>query len=129
MPVKFNVVERKNILNKEAAPKFYASAKADGEVNLKSISKEIAGSSTTVSDTDVLAVLNEFTKIMQKHLSDGKIVKFGDFGSFQVTLTSDGAETAEKFNTSLIKGNKIQFRPGADLRDMLKTLKYEKYSK
>ena len=129
MAVKFNIVERKNILNKEAAPKFYASAKADGEVTLKSISKEIAGSSTTVSDTDVLAVLNEFTKIMQTHLADGKIVKFGDFGSFQVTLTSDGAETAEKFNSSLIKGNKIQFRPGADLRDTLKTLKYEKYSK
>lgn len=129
MPVKFNIVERKNILNKEAAPKFYVSAKADGEVNLKSISKEIAGSSTTVSDTDVLAVLNEFTKIMQKHLSDGKIVKFGDFGSFQVTLNSEGAESAEKFNASLIKGNKIQFRPGADLREMLKTLKYEKYSK
>ena len=129
MAVKFNIVERKNILNKEAAPKFYASAKADGEVTLKSISKEIAGSSTTVSDTAVLAVLNEFTKIMQKHLADGKIVKFGDFGSFQVTLTIDGAETAEKFNSSLIKGNKIQFRPGADLRDTLKTLKYEKYSK
>ena len=29
MPVKFNVVERKNLLDKTAAPKFYASAKAD----------------------------------------------------------------------------------------------------
>ena len=29
MPVKFNVVERKNLLDKTAAPKFYASAKID----------------------------------------------------------------------------------------------------
>jgi len=29
MPVKYNVVERKNLLDKTAAPKFYASAKAD----------------------------------------------------------------------------------------------------
>lgn len=129
MPVKYNVVERKNLLDKAAAPKFYASAKADGEINLKAISKEISAASSTVSDTDVLAVLNDLIKVLTKHLSDGKIVKLGDFGNFQITVTSEGAETADKFNASLIKGNKIQFRPGADLRDMLKTVKYEKYSK
>ncbi|GIZ14976.1 HU family DNA-binding protein [Capnocytophaga catalasegens] len=129
MPVKYNVVERKNLLDKQAASKFYASAKADGEINLKAISKEISNASSTVSDTDVLAVLNDLIKILTKHLSDGKIVKLGDFGNFQITVNSEGAETAEKFNASHIKGNKIQFRPGADLRDMLKTVKYEKYSK
>lgn len=129
MPVKYNVVERKNLLDKQAASKFYASAKADGEINLKAISKEISNVSSTVSDTDVLAVLNDLIKILTKHLSDGKIVKLGDFGNFQITVNSEGAETAEKFNASHIKGNKIQFRPGADLRDMLKTVKYEKYNK
>ena len=129
MPVKFNVVERKNLLDKTAAPKFYASAKADGEVSLKALAKEIAQGSTTVSDTDVLAVLNDLTKVLIRHLSEGKIVKLGDIGNFQITLTSEGAPTAEKFTASLIKGNKIQFRPGADLREMLKTVKYEKYKK
>lgn len=129
MPVKFNVVARKNPQKPEEAPKYYASAKADGEVNLKAIAKEIAGGSTTVSDTDVLATLNEFTKILTKHLSEGKIVKFGDFGNFQITITSDGADDEKKFNASLIKSNKIQFRPGADLKEMLATVKYEKYSK
>lgn len=129
MPVKYNVVERKNLLDKTVAPKFYASAKADGEINLKAISREISTASSTVSDTDVLAVLNDLIKVLTKHLSDGKIVKLGDFGNFQITVTSEGAETADKFNASLIRGNKIQFRPGADLRDMLKTVKYEKYNK
>jgi len=129
MPVKYNVVERKNLLDKTAAPKFYASAKADGEVSLKALAKEIAQGSTTVSDTDVLAVLNDLTKVLVRHLSEGEIVKLGDFGNFQITLTSEGAPSAEKFTASHIKGNKIQFRPGADLRDMLKTVKYEKYKK
>ena len=129
MSVKYNVVERKNLLDKTSAPKFYASAKADGEINFKAIAKEIAQGSTTVSDTDVLAVLNDLTKVLVRHLSEGEIVKLGDFGNFQITLTSNGAETAEKFNTSLIKGNKIQFRPGTDLREMLQTVKYEKYRK
>ena len=126
MPVKYNVVERKNLLDKTAAPKFYASAKADGEISLKALAKEIAQNSTTVSDTDVLAVLNDLTKVLVRHLSEGEIVKLGDFGNFQITLTSEGAPSAEKFTTSLIKSNKIQFRPGADLCDMLKTVKYTK---
>lgn len=129
MPVKYNVVGRKNPQKPSEPAKFYANAKADGEIGLKEISKEISEGSTTVSDTDVLAVLNEFTKLMRKHLSNGKIVKFGDFGNFQVTLTSSGVESEDKFSASLIKSNKIAFRPGADLREMLATVKYEKYSK
>ena len=69
MPVKYNIVERKNLLDKTAAPKFYASAKADGEIFLKVLAKEIAQNSTTVLDTDVLAVLNDLTKVPFRHLS------------------------------------------------------------
>lgn len=129
MSVKYNVTERKNLQDPQAAPKFYASAKADGEINLKSLSREIAGGSTTVSDTDVLAVLNDLIKTVSRHLADGKIVKLGDFGNFQISISSDGAETAEKVSSSLIRSNKINFRPGIDLRDMLSTIKYEKYRK
>ena len=126
MAVKYNVIERKNLLKPTEAPKFYASAKADGEVSFKALAKEIAGAGSTVSDTDVLAVLNDLTKVLVKYLAEGKIVRFGDFGSFQVSVSSNGAETAEKFTASNITGNKIQFRPGVDLKAMLATVKYEK---
>lgn len=123
------MVERKKPQKPEEAPKFYANTKADGEIGLKEISKEISGNSTTVSDTDVFAVLNEFTKLLRKHLSNGKIVKCGGLGNFQITISNEGAETAEKFNASHIKSNKITFRPGEDLKEMLATVKYEKYGK
>ena len=90
------------------------------------MSKEISEGSTTVSDTDVMAVLNDLIKVLKRHLEDGEIVRLGDFGTFQVSITGDGAETEEAFNSSLIKGGKILFRPGMDLKDMLLTLKYEK---
>jgi len=126
MPVKYNLNEKGNPGKPDAPKKFYANAKSSGEVTFRSLSKEIAGASTTVSDTDVLAVLNDLTKVLSRHLADGKIVRFGDFGSFQISLSSEGAETAAKFNSSMIKGSKILFRPGIDLRDMLTTVKYEK---
>lgn len=111
MPVKYVVTEKGNPAKPEEPKKFYAQAKADGEVSFRKLSKEIAQGSTTVSDTDVLAVLNDLTKLLRDHLSEGRIVRFGDFGSFQVSVSSSGAETAEKFNSSLIRGAKINFRP------------------
>ncbi|MDY3319165.1 HU family DNA-binding protein [Riemerella anatipestifer] len=129
MPVKFTVIQKGNPSKPEEPKKFYASAKASGEVTFRSLSKEIAQGSTTVSDTDVLAVLNDLTKVLSKHLSDGKIVRFGDFGSFQISISSEGAETEDKVTAAKIKSNKILFRPGIELREMLAVAKYEKAAK
>lgn len=129
MAIKYNIIERKNILKPSEPAKFYASAKADGEISFKALAKEIAAAGSTVSDSDMLAVLNDLNKLLIKHLSEGKIVRFGDFGSFQVSISSTGAETEAKFSSSNITGNKIQFRPGAELKAMLATAKYEKIKK
>jgi predicted histone-like DNA-binding protein len=126
MAVNYVLVERGNPGNSQAPKKLYAQAKGSGELTLRKLSKEIAEGSTTVSDTDVLAVLNDLTKVLKRHLDNGQIVRFGDFGTFQVAVTSDGAETADKFHASLIKKPKVVFRPGIDLKEMLATLKYEK---
>lgn len=129
MAVKYNVTAKHNPMNAAAEKKWYATAKSDGEVTFRDLSKEIAQGSTTVSDTDVMAVLNDLIKVLSRHLSNGKIVRFGDFGSFGLTLNSEGAETEQAFNAKLIKTAKIQFKPGANLKDMVKTLTYEKYKK
>jgi len=126
MSVNYVLVERGNPGNSDAPKKFYALAKSSGELTFRKLSKEIAQGGTTVSDTDVLAVLNDLTKILCRHLENGEIVRFGDFGTFQIALTSEGAETASKFNASLIKRSKVTFRPGIDLKEMLAVLKYEK---
>jgi predicted histone-like DNA-binding protein len=126
MAVKYTVTEKNNPLKPAEPKKWYATAKSAGELTLKKLSKEIAEGSTTVSDTDVLAVLNDLTKILRRHLENGEIVRFGDFGSFQVGIGSSGAESAEKFHAALIKTKKVAFRPGADLKEMLNNLKFEK---
>ena len=126
MAVTYVLTPKGNPGNPDAPKKLYAQAKASGELTFRKLSKEIAEGSTTVSDTDVLAVLNDLTKVLRRHLDNGEIVRFGDFGTFQIAITSAGAETESKFNASLIKGGKVTFRPGIDLKEMLATLKYEK---
>jgi predicted histone-like DNA-binding protein len=126
MAVKFVTVERGYPGNPAASKKWYALAKASGELTFRKLSKEIAEGSTTVSDTDVLAVLNDLSKILRRHLENGEIVRFGDFGAFQIGFRSEGAETEEKFHSSMIKSPKVVFRPGIDLKEMLNNLKFEK---
>ena len=126
MAVPYVLVERGNPQNPSAPKKIYAQAKGRKVLTFRNLSKEISEGSITVSDTDVMAVLNDLMKLLRRHLSEGEIMRFSDFGTFQISFSSTGAETASQFNASLIKKPKVAFRPGIDLRDMLTTLKYEK---
>ena len=125
MAIKYTVNERINPLKPDEKKKWYANAKSIGDVKLRALGKEIATRST-VSPADTQAVLVALTEVLVEHLADGEIVRLGDFGAFQVSIGSEGAETEAKFNASLIKTNKVVFRPGIDLKEMLNNLKYEK---
>ena len=125
MAVKYNVIQKAYPGDPTGPKKFYASSVADGEVSLRNLSKEIAQTSS-VSESDVYATLIDLAKMLSKHLSDGKIVRLGDFGSFQISISSEGMDAMNKVNSASIKSAKILFRPGLDLRDTLATLKYEK---
>jgi predicted histone-like DNA-binding protein len=125
MAVKYTVSERGNPLQPQQPKKWYANAKSTGDTKLRALGKEIAARST-VSPADTQAVLVALTEVLVEHLAEGKIVRLGDFGAFQVSVGSEGAETEAKFNASLIKSNKVVFRPGTDLKEMQNNLKYEK---
>ncbi|MDR1792030.1 MAG: HU family DNA-binding protein [Bacteroidales bacterium] len=125
MSIKYTVNEKINPLKPDEKRKWYATAKTAGDTTLRTLSKDIAARST-VSAADTQAVLTALTEVLVEYLADGKIVRLGDFGAFQVRISSQGAQTEDKFNASLIKSNKVVFRPGIDIKEMLKTLKYEK---
>jgi predicted histone-like DNA-binding protein len=125
MSVKYTVSERGNPLNPEQPRKWYANAKSAGNTTLRTLGREIATRST-ISPADTQAVLVALTEVLAEHLAEGKIVRLGDFGAFQMSVSSEGAEAEEKFNASLIKGSKVVFRPGIDLKEMQNNLKFEK---
>jgi len=108
-----------------APRKHYAIAKSSGDVKLRQLSKRIAEIST-VSSIDTLAVLESLLSVIPEYLLDGKIVRLGDFGSFRLTLSSEGTETAEIFSKDKIKSVNLNFRPGKQIGNALKTVEYEK---
>ena len=79
-----------------------------------------------MSVVDTMAVIESLLQIIPRHITEGEIVRLGDFGSFSLHLSSSGAESETAFTKDLIKGIKIIFRPGKELKDALKNVKFEK---
>ena len=73
-----------------------------------------------------MAVLIALEDVVADSLANGEIVRLGELGSLQISLSSEGSLTKEDFHDGLIKKGKIIFRGGQTLVNTLNTLKYEK---
>ncbi len=125
MSVNFKSIARKNPRDLAATPKYYALAMSKGVTDIDRLSAQISDGST-VRQADVYAVIISLVNAIQGELREGRTVRLGKLGSFSLTLSSNGIETEEEVGASLIKNVKIRYRPGSELKDMLKTLKFNK---
>lgn len=128
MAAKYVIVQKGNPSKPTDPKKFYASSKSTGDVSLRALSKEISGTST-VSTADVMAVLEGFIEVVPKLLSDGKIVRLGDFGSLSLSIKAEGKEKEADVNAKSITSTKINFRAGSVLNNALSGITFEKESK
>jgi predicted histone-like DNA-binding protein len=125
MPVKFYATPKKDPRNLEAEPKYYATVRSDGRVDTVGIAKSINNMST-ISLPDTAAVLEAFLHVVPEKLADGKIVELGDFGSFRITVSSEGTAAPEELNSRSITGSRVIFTPGKRFKELLGTIKFEK---
>lgn len=105
--------------------KYYAFIKIQGAVDLRQLAKRISREST-ISMMDTMAVLEGLLQVVPDLLTEGKIVRLGEFGNFSVNIKSVGAENLDDFNATYIKGLKLNFRPGALFRNRLTNVKFSK---
>lgn len=122
----FTSVLRKNMLDKEKPDMYYALTKSSGEIDIDEMAERIQRSST-VNWADVVCVLRALQTEMIESFKKAEIVRLGDLGSFYVTLRSSGALTPKDVKEGLIKGARVRFRPGKEIKNALKTLEYSKY--
>ena len=123
--VTYSVVPRVDPRDISAEMTYYARAQARGEVTLGDMARRIQRR-CTVTRADTMAVLISLGTGMRDGLCAGEIVRLGDLGSFQIGLNGEGSVTEEEYHTGLIKKAHINFRPGADLSDILNSLSYER---
>lgn len=128
MSVNYSVVSRKNPTNPDAPEKYYAQAQGAGTLDFETICQTIADRGTCIKG-DVMAAIDGLIYAMKQGLSEGRIIRLGEFGSFQIAVGSNPAAAEKEFHTGLIKKSRIVFRPGKLLTNMVKLLTFAQVAK
>ena len=123
--VTYSVSPRINPRDKEAPPKYYGHVQARGDISLREMSERIQ-QTCTVHKSDVFAVLVALEDVITDALKSGEIVRLGDLGTLQISISSKGAVTEEDYSDSFIKKARINFRPGSALVGALDGLTFQK---
>ena len=127
MSVKFSVTPRKDPRDQASEPKYYATVKSNGRMDTTGVARSI-NSMSTVSSVDTAAVLEAFLTVVPDQLADGRIVELGDFGSFRLSVSSEGASTPEEFTSRHITDVRVIFTPGKRFKGVLNNAEFQKVS-
>ena len=129
MSVKYRKVVN-NRKNSKTEGKVYGRAVVDGVIDTKEIAGKIS-KRCTLTEPDIIAVINALETEIGYGLADGKRVVLDGFGSFKVGLTTTPADSAKKFTSANIKGMHVIFLPATEMeqgkrvKNMLKGVKAE----
>ena len=76
---------------------YFATAQYTEVMTIEKFARHIADHGTTYSRADIMAILYMAVDCMREQLLEGKKIRLGELGDFSLSLSSKGAETAEKF--------------------------------
>ncbi|MDR1326197.1 MAG: HU family DNA-binding protein [Treponema sp.] len=104
--------------------KWYLTQEQSGTVGIKDIAKEIEKRSA-LSLGDVRTVLSNLVEVLPAFLKQGQSVNLEGFGSFRISVSSEGTATPEELNTQHVKGVKLLFLSSANLKRNLQDITFE----
>jgi predicted histone-like DNA-binding protein len=125
MGVNYKSVPKKNPGNQAAPAKYYAQVVSSGEMTLRDLAKQISLIST-VSTADTMAVLENLLTVIPMAMADGKIVRLGEFGSYNLTVKSDGTATEAELSVNQIKKRSVKFRAGKIFMKAINDIEFKK---
>ena len=96
----------------------FAIAQYADVMTIEKFAKHISSHGCVYSRADISAILYMAVDCMREQLLEGKKIRLGDLGDFSVSLTSKGAESAEKFSAQNITDVRVLWEPGAEFRTL-----------
>ncbi|SFC53939.1 DNA-binding protein, histone-like, putative [Parapedobacter composti] len=125
MAIKFNVVEIGKPGEPAAPKKFYARPVHAGIISLESMAEDISHASS-LTESDVYAVLQSLVREIPRNISRGYIVRLGNLGAFRLSSNSVGSDTPEEVTAGNIFRKRLLFHPGKHVRTVMDNLTFEK---
>ncbi|AFL96502.1 HU family DNA-binding protein [Ornithobacterium rhinotracheale] len=118
MPVFYNKIQKKNPSKPSEPAKWYLALRSVGMLKEKEVAVQIS-EETTLNPKEAEMALAQFEKVLIRALLNGQTVQLGDWGSFHLTLNSEGAAKEEDATPNKVKRVNIRFTPGQTLKDAL----------
>lgn len=119
----YNVYERGSKLPsvKEKFGEKYATAqlKQIRQITLRELADDVADR-TSLHRADVMACLEVLPKSIASYLTNGFGVDLGSLGSMSASCRSRATSSAELFTPDMIKGARVRFTPGVELKDTIR---------
>ena len=115
MSILIKAVQRRNPLDKNAPLKWYPVQNSTGLVDETEVADQIADE-TTLNPSEALMAIRQFRKILQRLLLDGHSVKLRNWGTFNTSLNTKGADNKEDLTVGNIQKVNINFLAGEDLK-------------
>ena len=98
---------------------YFATAQYTEVMTIEKFARHIADHGTSYSRADIMAILYMAVDCMREQLLEGKKIRLGELGDFSLSLSSKGAETAEKFSSQNIQRVTVCWEPGSEFRNLL----------
>src|SRR5690554_5487297 len=119
MAIQYRISKRKNNISEPPEINYILQAVSTGEIDIERLSYEISTEST-LSETDVRAVLDALGRKMRQHLEEGKTVSLENIGRFKIGFKSVAQPTKSMLRTKEVSRFHINYQPSIKLKRWLK---------
>lgn len=116
MPLFYNKVQRANPMDKDAPKKWYPVLKSVGMMEVQEVARQISDE-TTLNPKEAEMALAQLEKVLVSALLNGQTVSIGTWGSFQLTISAEGADTEKDAGPSKIRKVNVRFQPSKTLKE------------
>ena len=97
----------------------FAIAQYADVMTIEKFARHIATHGCVYSRADISAILYMAVDCMREQLLEGKKIRLGDLGDFSVSISSKGAETADKFSAQNITGVNVVWDCGQEFKNLI----------
>ena len=122
--IKYSTYMLANPIHPEKGSLAYAKAQVNEVMSFRKFVQHIADHGGYTRGK-VRGVLSDMCTCLVEMLLEGKKVQLDELGDFWISLSSEGAESCEKFTADNIKAVNIVFTPGVDFENLLGKAEFE----
>ena len=118
----------KNPSKPEMPEKAYARVQINEVISTKKFVGHISDHNGVFSKGTVKGVTTDLVSCLREMLVAGNKVEIEGLGTFGISLTSEGAESLDKFTSANIKAVNVVYTPSEDLQDLIQDATFTQVS-